>query len=156
MIADFFSVSNRSRLREVSSSWVGTPFHSHGAVKGRGVSCIFLIEEILIEVGAIERGEFKLPHGLISWGRHNEESLIEGFMIEPEVRKHLRRVDIEEGIAPGDIVPMRIERTIHHLGLAIDGTHLIHCHRKKGVMIDSFEDVRPFLTQSIYRLKKIS
>lgn len=153
MKTPFFSVSsNKSRLKEVSSSWVGTPFHSRSAVKGGGIDCVSLVFEICVELGVVQRDQFMIPHGLTNWNKHNNHSLLDQFFRSDRVKGLLKRKDVEDGIMIGDLVPLKTDKSVHHLAMAIDEDHLIHCHRKKGVMTVSIADVEKFLTNSIYRI----
>jgi hypothetical protein len=59
-----------------------------------------------------------------------------------------------DGLLIGDLVPMKVGKTEHHLSVLIDTDHVIHCHRQKGVMITSIETVSEYMTNLIYRIFK--
>ena len=150
----FFSVhENQTRLREAAISWVGTPFHENGRVKGPngGVSCIGLIYAISREIGLIQEGEVDLPNTPIAWSAHNDFSLLSEFLRGPQVRDRVKHYDLEDGLKTGDLITLKIKRTEHHLCWLIEPDKLVHCHRKKGVMISDIEVFKP-LMKDLYRI----
>lgn len=155
----FFSVSeNRSRLSEIAVSWVGTPFHANGVVKGLngGVSCVGLVFGIGVELGLVQDQEIELPEGpvAVEWHRHNETSLLNEFFRSPNIRRHIKLVDLEEdNLQVGDLITFKIDQTENHLGWLIDADHIIHCHRRKGVLVTSMIDIKP-LFSTAYRIYK--
>lgn len=154
MITPYFSDSERTTvLKTAAQSWVGTPFHPKSQVKGRfgGVSCVGLIHGIAIEIGLIEQGEIDLPAGPIAWHQHNDMSLLSEFFRSPQIRGRVKRLEVEDGLQVGDLLPFKLKRTENHLSWLIDDTHVIHCHRKKGVMVSSLRDVMPFIN-GLYRI----
>jgi hypothetical protein len=155
MKTSFFSVSqNASRLQAAAAAWVGTPFHSRITTQGKGISCVSLIFELCVETGVADRSDFAIPHGLVNWHLHNDFSLIDNFLRSDRVKELIKRKDVEDGVETGDLLPLRTSATVHHLCIMIDPDHFVHCHRKKGVMIASLQDVKRFLTPSIYRIYK--
>ena len=154
----FFSVSeNRSRLSEIANSWVGTPFHANGCVKGPngGTSCVGLVYGVAAELGLVsEDNEIELPEGpvAVEWHKHSETSLLNEFFRSPKIRKHLKLVDTEhDTLEIGDLLAFKIDGIEHHLGWLIDELHVIHCNRRKGVVIASFLDLKPIFS-SAYRI----
>jgi hypothetical protein len=154
----YFCVSSaKSRLKASADSWVGTPFHANGMVKGPngGVNCVGLIYAMSVEIGLIEEGEVYMPSEIpMHWHEHNEMSLLGDWFRSPQVRDHIKRIDLEDGLMTGDLLALKIKKCEHHLCQMIDEDHLIHCHRKKGVMVTSLEDVKQFLGTGIYRIYK--
>ena len=157
MKTPFFSVpSHQTRLREAALSWVGTPFHEHGAVKGPagGVSCVSLVYALSLEIGIIKDGEIDIPKTPINWHKHNDVSLLGKFFRRSEIKNHIRRKDIEDGLLIGDLIPIEVGFSDHHLAMLISEDEIIHCHRIKGVLTTSLENVKELLTGSVYRIYK--
>lgn len=158
MIAEpyFALAENRDRLRKVALSWLGTPFHAQGRVKGPsgGVSCVGLIYLMAVEIGLITADEIEFPPAPVGWPQHHEISLLGEFFRSPEIRQHVKRVDLEDGLMVGDLIPLKIKLAEHHLCQVIDEKHVIHCHRKKGVLISSIVNIESFMGGGIYRIIK--
>jgi hypothetical protein len=156
-MTEYFSVSvNQSRLKEEALSWVGTPFHANGFVKGKngGVSCVGLIYRIAIEIGLITEIEVAPPTGPIAWHQHNEHSLLNEFFRTPKIRKNLKIIEFEGGVMTGDLLPLKVGKTENHLSQFIDEDHVIHCHRKDGVIVSSLVDIHKFIGTKLYRIYK--
>lgn len=150
----YFSVmGNQSRLKVAAFSWAGTPFHSNGGVRGPcgGVSCVRLILELAIDSGAVTEGQIQLPDTPIDWHMHNDISLISDFFRSMKLKKLVKRFNVEDGLMVGDILILKVKRTEHHLAQLIDPVRIIHCHRKKGVMVTALDQVISMVS-GVYRI----
>jgi len=46
--------AGRDRVDAVARTWIGTPFHDHGEVRGAGVDCAKLLKCVFVEAGIID------------------------------------------------------------------------------------------------------
>jgi hypothetical protein len=154
MKPSYFSVSDQqSRLRDAALSWVGTPFHANGRVKGPngGVSCVGLVYAISLEIGLIAEGEINLPDAPIAWHNHNDFSLLADFFRSPEVRSRIKRMPDKDHYEVGDLITLKVKRAEHHLCWLIEENKVIHCHMKKGVMVSHLKNLEA-LIEGVYRI----
>lgn len=103
-------------------TWVGTPYHHMGAVKGAGVDCAQLLNMIYSEVGLIERvdyGEYSQD-----WMLHrSEEKYLRVIM------NHAKKVDHP---LPGDVVLWKIGRCFSHAAVVVTWPEIIHSYKAEG------------------------
>lgn len=88
--------AHRKRLSEIANSFVSTPFHDHGEVKGVGVDCATLLKCVAIEAGLVK--PFKLDHYSPQFFLHNSEERYIGW-----IEKFAHEIPLEDA-KPGDIV----------------------------------------------------
>jgi cell wall-associated NlpC family hydrolase len=92
----------RGDIVAVARSYVGTPFHHQGRVKGVGVDCVGVIVCVLRELG--------VPHEDVTvYARCGESALMLG-----QFDKYLERT---ETLNPGDVLAMWVR----------ESTQLVHC-----------------------------
>lgn len=133
----FFHDARLKKLEAESASWVGTPFLQNGTRKGVGVSCHYLVAEILFSCG-IPRVD--VPQGSARWGNvPSEESILEEGFDGAEHFQAFAGVEIPD-LIPGDVLGFRVGNKIHHVGLMLAGGNFIHCLRKVGVQITTIHD----------------
>lgn len=94
----------QARVMAAARSWIGTPFHDNGEVKGAGVDCARLLALVYWEAGIIERQV--IPTYSPQWMLHRDEPLFESY-----VRRFAHQV---EKPAIGDIVLYRVGRSFAH------------------------------------------
>ena len=111
--------AERLRVVAVARSWLGTPYHSMGRVKGAGVDCLTLLAEVFFEAGIIPRIE--LPYYPPDWHLHrDEERYLAGLL------RYARA--IEEPPLPGDIALWKFGRCYSHGAIVIDWPLVIHAY----------------------------
>jgi len=115
-----------------AQSWLGTPFFPNSQSKGRGVSCQKLAAAIYEAVGF---AQLDVPEVPMSWARSNRDSLVLRFLDGHPVFEQ-----VVDGLVPGDLLGFRINRTVHHVGIALDGRRFVHCVDLAGVQITTLED----------------
>jgi cell wall-associated NlpC family hydrolase len=129
----------------VAQSWLGTPFHHHGRLRGVGVDCVQLLGQILVEVGAITDYSFP-PYAM------DAKALTRSIVVDYlEARPDFQRV--EGNTMPGDILCIRWHRVPHHCGLVIDAETFVHAVPGRGVVQSPIRE-RLFArrTEAVYRL----
>jgi len=112
----------RARIDEVARSWVGTPYHDHGEVKGSGVDCAKLLACVFAEAGFIEKPTIEdySPQFFL----HQAEERYLGW-----VTKYAREIPRELAGA-GDVVLYKIGHCFAHGAIIIapGWPHIIHAH----------------------------
>lgn len=110
-------------------SWLGTPYHHMGRVKGAGVDCAMLPAEVYAACGLIppQRIEF-YP---MDWNLHRGS---ERYLAH--VLAHACEVGSPE---PGDLVLWRYGRCLAHGAIVIAWPRIIHAAVRTGVVLDDGE-----------------
>ncbi len=108
----------KSRLAVVAeaTSWLNTPYHPHGRIKGVGVDCAMLLAEVYERAGVITR----VDPGYYSpqFGMHRSEEVFESFVLR-------YGVETAEPQA-GDCVLFKYGRCYSHGGVMVSATKLVH------------------------------
>jgi NlpC/P60 family putative phage cell wall peptidase len=120
----------RSQVVREALTWLGTPYHHHGRIKGAGVDCAMLLLEVYQRAGLIPEG---YDPGIYApeWHLHRSEELylagVERFA-----------TPLPEGAEPqpGDIALFRFGRTISHGAIVLEWPGVIHSYRGQGVVLD--------------------
>jgi cell wall-associated NlpC family hydrolase len=120
--------------------WEGTPFRENSAAlgPGGGVSCHNLVAELYFESGFLPR--FAVPtgraramvHGAPDGLLHRLDSILGGKLatLDPATEKPL----------PGDLLIMRMGKTLLHLGTVLPRNQFVHVMRGHGVMLSPLAD----------------
>jgi len=114
-----------------ATSWLNTPYHHHGRVKGVGVDCAQFLVAVALETGLIgEDMAGQVPNYPVQWHLHNREE------------KLLDMLDLfdcfeipKEETQPGDILCFKFGRTTSHLGIKISETEFIHARYDTGKVV---------------------
>ena len=117
---------DRSAIVAEALSWVGTPYHHHGRIKGVGVDCAQILIAIYcdalrlappIDVGTystqwhLHRGEEVYLDWLATGGAHQVQTP-----------------------APGDIAVFRFGRTFSHSAICVADNEFVHAYVELGVI----------------------
>lgn len=116
----------RAAVVNEAESWIGTPFHHQGRIKGSagGVDCLMLLAEVYERAGII--GHAAPPFYVPDWHLHRDaERYIEG------LSAYARPVDAP---LPGDIALFRFGRTFSHGAIVIRWPRLVHAYWRRGVV----------------------
>ena len=115
--------ADRIRVCLAAKSWLGTPYHHQGRVKGAGVDCGTLILEVYAEAGLvphIDPGNYAYR-----WFLHNSKD----FFLEI-VDLYAKPTDAPEA---GDVLLYRQGRAVSHGAIILNYPEIIHCIEGKGV-----------------------
>lgn len=122
----------RARLQVCTEAltWLGTPYHSHGRIKGVGVDCATILAEVFSVsklVPKIDLGDYAPD-----WHLHrDEEKYLAG------IATYARPVDADLGDGlPGDIALFRFGRTISHGAIVLASPMVIHSYFRHGVILE--------------------
>jgi len=124
----------RARVVAEARSWIGTPYHHQGRVRGVACDCAMLLLEAFAGAGIVKRVDVD-PY-TSDWHMHRgEERYLE--MVE----RYCRRVDQDEAsyleristdssfcVVPGDILVWRIGRTFSHGAIVSKWPSIIHAY----------------------------
>lgn len=120
------------KLYEVAKSYIGTPHHNGGNVKGAGLDCCTLVTSIYREIGLAD-----IPVNFGYSGDWYCRCNCEELML-PYLEKYFSRVDI---LNPGDVVSYAWGRSKYaHLSLYLEQGQVIHCSADDGTVITDFND----------------
>lgn len=110
------SAELRDAVIAAAESWLGTPYHPHGRVKGAGVDCLMILAEVYEAAGVT--GHVEVPYYRPDWHLHRSaEQYLEGLM------GHAREVAAPE---PGDVALFRFGRTFSHAAIVVAWPRVIH------------------------------
>jgi len=116
----------RASVVAEARSWIGTPFHHAGRVKGPagGVDCLMLLAEVYERAGVV--GRLTPPFYVPDWHLHrNAERYVEGLLA------HARPTQCP---LPGDIAVFRFGRTFSHGAIVTEWPRLVHAYWQQGVV----------------------
>lgn len=121
-----FMPDEEVRLRKAiiseAESFLGTPYHHMGAVKGAGIDCAKILIEVYAAVGLAERPD--VGYYPSDWMLHRSEERYLGW-----IEKFCTEVQTP---AMGDIVLFRFGRCFSHSGMVVDYPRIIHAQRDDG------------------------
>ena len=108
----------RAAVVEEARSWIGTPYHHMGRVKGVGADCLTLLAEVYERAGVV--GHVEVPFYPPDWHLHRDvERYLEGLLC------HAREIYPELPEA-GDIALFRMGRCFAHGAIVTAWPKLIH------------------------------
>lgn len=127
----------RCRVRDEALTWLRTPYHHHGRVKGAGVDCGQLLAAVYETAGLISHIE---PRYVQDWHLHRDRNLFLEFIVDAGARE----IDREE-IGMGDLGVWKWGRAYSHGAIVLSPPQVIHSYVEVGVTIDditSHEELR--------------
>jgi NlpC/P60 family putative phage cell wall peptidase len=110
-------------------TWLGTPYHHMGRVKGVGCDCLTLLAEVYASAGIIAPVA-EIPFYPPDWHLHRSAELYLAGVVE---RAH----EINGPPQPGDIALFRFGRCFAHGVIVTNWPMLIHAWHSAGVVSDS-------------------
>ncbi len=107
-----------------AQSWLGTPYHHMGRVRGAGTDCLMLLAEIYTAVGIIS--PVSVPFYPPDWHLHRSaERYLEGILA------YAREIALPE---PGDAALFKFGRCFAHGAVVVGWPRLIHAWHGAGVI----------------------
>lgn len=117
----------RNRIVEEAESWLGTPYHHEGMVKGAGVDCIMILVAVYGKLGLIPADVDPRPYPN-DWHLHRStERYLNGVL---QYAREVEQPDI------GDVVLWKFGRTYSHGGIYVGDGRIIHSYIGRGVVLD--------------------
>ncbi|WP_151765199.1 NlpC/P60 family protein [Acinetobacter soli] len=107
-------------------TWLGTPYHHQGRVKGVGVDCGTLICEVYEKVGLMDHLDPR-PYPP-DWHMHQ---------MGERYLEHIKSVcdEVEGSPQPGDIVLYKIGKCVSHGAIVVEWPTIIHSYIHLGVIL---------------------
>ncbi len=137
----------RAVVRE-ARSWVRTPYHQQGDIKGGGVDCGMLLVRVFVDTGLC--APFDPRPYAPDWMLHRSEERYLGFVFD-----RAKEVDVP---LPGDVAVFRYGRCYSHGGVVTLASPLTIVHAFQPALIVLEEEVarNPSLCASARRPKFFS
>lgn len=119
------SAGLRAAVVAEAESWIGTPFHHAGRVKGAGVDCLMLLAEVYERAGVT--AHIMPPFYVPDWHLHRDaERYVEGLL------GYARAIDGPP--EPGDVALFRFGRTFSHGAIIAAWPRVVHAYWSAGVV----------------------
>ncbi|NLR74203.1 MULTISPECIES: NlpC/P60 family protein [Leeia] len=115
----------RQQVLAEARSWLGTPYHHQGRVKGVGVDCAMILCDIYHQVGLIPWIDPR-PYPP-DWHFHRDDERYLGWL-----KQYARPVAQPQ---PGDVAVWRFGRCFSHGAVVVDDTLVLHAYFKQGVVL---------------------
>ncbi|MGC2200918.1 MAG: hydrolase [Stellaceae bacterium] len=108
-----------------AETWLRTPYHHMGRVKGGGTDCLMLLAEVYEAAGVLPHVE--VPFYPADWNLHRDaERYLDGVIC------YAREIDGPPG--PGDVAVFRFGRCFSHGAIVVSWPRLIHAWWDSGVV----------------------
>lgn len=130
-----------------AESWLRTPYHDHGRMKGAGADCALFPLDVYTTVLGLDAPP--LPTYVMQWHLHRAEEMYLSYV------RGLGAVEIaEEQLRPGDFALWRVGRVYSHGAIVTEWPKIIHAVNPRGVIrgdVSTDERLsRTQLTQPVY------
>ena len=116
----------RAAIVAEAQSWLSTPDHHTGRIKGVGVDCAMLPCEVYRACNLIPDLQ---PEYSPQWMLHRDEELYLAW-----VRPHAREITRDQ-VKPGDLAMWKFGRTYSHSAIVIDPPTVIHAMQRAGAVV---------------------
>ncbi len=119
----------RHLVVEEAITWLGTPYHHHGRIKGAGVDCGMFLAEVYEKTGVmpfVDPGVYETD-----WHLHRSEELYIN-----AVEQHAKPTDDPQ---PGDIALFKYGRCASHGAIVVEWPVIVHSYFGLGVVYDNVE-----------------
>ena len=140
----------RRAVVDEAHSWLRTPWHHEGRVKGAGVDCAQFLIGVFVNVGLVE--DFQTDHYPADWHLNNDEKRFLAYL--------LQYADPVAEPMPGDVAMFRYARHEAHGSIVVDaaGPTIIHAWRDEGMVTLTDLSTNPLSKRlaGFYRLKGLS
>ena len=123
-------IDGRKKVVSEALTWLRTPYHHRGRVKGVGADCLTFPAGVAENAGVT--GHIDIPAYHAQFGLHrNEETYLAGLL------DYAR--EIEGPSQPGDLVLWRFGRVFSHAALVVEWPTIIHADTNSGVVLADAE-----------------
>ena len=115
----------RAAVLAEARSWLRTPYHHQGRVKGVGTDCAMILCEVYHAVGLVPYIDPR-PYPP-DWHFHRDDERYLGWL-----QQYAKPVAEPQ---PGDVAVWRFGRCFSHGAIVLDEVNVIHAYFKQGVVI---------------------
>lgn len=123
--------AQRAAVVAEARSWLGTPYHHLGDIKGAGVDCAMFLVRVYVDAGMVPAFDPR-PYPT-DWHLHRGEERYLGVVLD--------RAHEVASPKPGDIALYRFGRALSHSAIVLDWPNVIHAQVRIGcIYSDSFHD----------------
>ncbi len=138
-------MTTRAAVLAEARTWLGTPYHHQGRIKGAGVDCAMVLIEIYHACGLIPYIDpTPYPH---DWHFHRDEERYLGW-----VRQYAHQVEVPQ---PGDIALFQFGRCVSHGAIVVSWPEIIHSYIGEGcVLADATQGQMAGRVRSYYSIFK--
>lgn len=123
-------------------SWVKTPYHHMGDIKGVGVDCAMLLVRVYCDLGVITPKVDPRPYPA-QWFLHRDEEKYLGW-----VAKYNKHISPEQ-VQPGDIAVYKFGRCAAHGAIIVDDELMIHAYLPAGC-VETIERRAPLIHGTLH------
>jgi cell wall-associated NlpC family hydrolase len=140
-------IDTRTRIIQEARTWIGTPYHDHGGVKGVGVDCAHLLVKVYSAVGLVPEN-INLPDYTPFWYLHSDSD----WGLE-ELAKYTQDVDVLE---VGDILIFKFGRAYSHgcIVSCLSPLTVIHAYGRCGFVVEEEVTLNSDLVSRLSSVKK--
>lgn len=122
-------MTSRAAVVAEARTWLGTPYHHQGRIKGQGVDCAMLLLEVYHACGLVPYVDPR-PYPP-DWHLHRgQERYLE------HVLQHAHAVDQPR---PGDIALYQFGRCVSHGAIVAEWPQIIHSYVREGCVLANGE-----------------
>lgn len=116
----------RAEIITTARSYLGTPFHHQGRLKGAGLDCVGLVVCVLRDLGIEVKDSF------------DYNGVPDSVLLRDKLREHLAEID-PNSAKEGDIFLFRIGANPQHLAFIANGNinDIIHTHQGAGKVVET-------------------
>lgn len=114
-------MATRAAVVAEAATWIGTPYHHQGRVKGVGVDCAMLLCDVYYTCGIIPYIDPR-PYPM-DWMEHRSNEVFLEWVEQYGT--------VTQAPAAGDVVMFRFGRCFSHGGIMLNDRELIHSYRKE-------------------------
>jgi cell wall-associated NlpC family hydrolase len=127
----------RAAIVREARSWIGTPYHPQGDIKGAGVDCGMLLVRVFVDSGLCEPFDPR-PYAP-DWMLHRSEERYLGFVFD-RTREVINPL-------PGDVMVFRYGRCYSHGGIVTRTAPLtiVHAYQPTRVVLEDDVVANPAL-----------
>ena len=123
-------MTRRTQVVAEAQTWLRTPYHHMGRVKGAGTDCLMLLAEIYETAGVIPH--IDVPFYPPDWNLHRDaERYLEGVI---RYALEVPAWDDADPPQPGDIAVFKFGRCFAHGAIVLQWPRLIHAWHNAGVI----------------------
>lgn len=121
-------LDRRFAVVDEAMSWLKTPFHPHGHVKGAGCDCLTIVTDPFKSCGIVVQIDVPDYSGHWHLNQGAPEYYLDGMM------KYCDEIQLDE-VMPADIAVFHFGRAYSHAALVADYPHVIHSINPIGVTL---------------------
>ena len=120
------SPEQRAAVVTEARTWLGTPWHHMGDVRGVGVDCVMLLVRVFYACGLVPLDADPRPYAQ-DWHLHRSEE-----MYMAGINQYTEPTDSPQ---PGDIAMFQFGRCVAHAAIVVEWPLVIHAYMNHGAVV---------------------